>query len=253
MRYGAGFTPLAIAHRGGAGLALENTLEAFGRCYDLGIRYLETDIRLTADGVPVAVHDATLRRIFGQRAAIRRTRFAELPPEIPTIETVLRTFPDACFTIDVKDNALAQPLAEVIVAAGAGPRICVAGAWDGVLAGLARHVPGLSTAMGWRALCRFVASGRSGVLPSRRGLPRFAHVPLQLGRWPIFGDALISRAHGIGVRVLVWTVDEPATMHRLLDEGVDGIITDRPDLLREVLISRDQWPAPSETTSDLVS
>jgi glycerophosphoryl diester phosphodiesterase len=253
VRYGAAITPLAVAHRGGAGLALENTLDAFGRSYDLGIRYLETDVRLTADGIPVVFHDPSLSRIFGTRASIKRSLYAELPKEVPTLEAVLRAFPDACFTVDVKDEALVQPLSRVLNDNGAGGRICVAGAWDGVLAELARQVPDLCTAMGWRALCHFVASGKSRVLPSRRGLPQFVHVPLRLGRWPVFAENLITRAHGIGVRVLVWTVDDPATMHRLLDEGVDGIITDRPDLLREVLISRDQWPAPSSTTSDLVS
>jgi glycerophosphoryl diester phosphodiesterase len=245
VRYGAGSAPLAIAHRGGAGLAAENTLEAFGRSYALGVRYLETDIRLTADGVPVVFHDADLARVTGRPGAIRRTRREDLPPQIPTLEAALLAYPDACFTIDIKDDTAIAPLAEVLRRTDAAGRVCVAGAWDGVLAQLATEVgPELTTAMGWRALCHFVASGRSRMLPARRGLPQFAHIPLRLGRWPIFADGLLPRAHDIGVRVFVWTVEDPSTMNRLLDAGVDGIITDRPDLLREVLLARGQWTTP---------
>ena len=71
-------------------------------------------------------------------------------------------------------------------------------------------------------------------------------MPLRLGRMPVFVQRLVDGAHGIGVRVVVWTVDEPGAMHRVLDAGVDGVITDRPDLLREVLIARGQWlPVPA--------
>ena len=71
----------------------------------------------------------------------------------------------------------------------------------------------------------------------------FAHVPVRLGRVPVFADRVVHMAHDLGVRVVVWTVDDPALMHRLYDAGVDAVITDRPDLLREVLLARGQWPA----------
>lgn len=79
---------------------------------------------------------------------------------------------------------------------------------------------------------------------------RFAHLPVRLGRLPFLSPALVRRAHRLGVRVVVWTVDEPAAMHELLDMGVDGIITDRPDVLRSVLIGRGAWtPMRADSSS----
>jgi glycerophosphoryl diester phosphodiesterase len=78
----------------------------------------------------------------------------------------------------------------------------------------------------------------------RAGGGAFAHVPLRLGRLPVHSERVIARAHELGIRVVVWTVDDPATMRTLLDAGVDGIITDRPDVLRDVLVARGQWVRP---------
>jgi glycerophosphoryl diester phosphodiesterase len=102
----------------------------------------------------------------------------------------------------------------------------------------------LTTALSWRALTRLVTSSRPRRGPADPATGCYAHVPLRLGRLRVFGDDLVARAHDSGVKVVVWTVNEQATMHRLLDVGVDGIITDRPDLLREVLIRRGQWHVP---------
>jgi glycerophosphoryl diester phosphodiesterase len=235
---------MAIAHRGGGGLAAENTLAAFALSHALGVRYLETDVRLTRDGIPVLFHDADLR-LAGRRRALSTLEYHDLPLPIPTLEAALRCFPDAGFTIDIKDNQSIAQVAAVLQRTGAAHRICIGGAWDGTLAQLAREVgPDLSVAMGWRALVRLITCSHSRLPLLRRGRPAFAHVPLQIGRLPIFADRVLRRAHELGVRVIVWTVNEPPTMHRLLDAGVDGVITDRPDLLRDVLISRDQWAAP---------
>jgi glycerophosphoryl diester phosphodiesterase len=253
-RYGDWPSPLAIAHRGGAGLGPENTQEAFARSYALGVRYLETDVRLTADGVLIVFHDATLDRVTNGQGPVRRTSYTEVcrlrvdrRHRIPTLTDMLEAFPDACFTLDLKDQRAIEPLTNVLRQTGSAHRVCVAGAWDGWLQSLCEQVGGeLTTALGWRDLCTLVASARARIqLPRHRPNGTYAHVPLRLGMLPVFGDRLIDRAHRLGIRVIVWTVDEPAQMHRLLDAGVDGIITDRPDLLREVLVARGEWTAPS--------
>jgi glycerophosphoryl diester phosphodiesterase len=262
VRYGDGPTPLAIAHRGGAGLAAENTLEAFTRSYALGVRYLETDVRLTADGELVAFHDATLGRVTADRGLLRTRTLAELTRlrvlhggRVLPLAHLLAEFPNAYLTIDVKDPAAITPLARLLRESRSVHRVGVAAARGSWLAAL-RHQAGadLSTALSWRALARLARSSRA-VRPDGC---QFAHVPLRLGGLPIFTGEVLNRAHGAGLRVVVWTVNQPATMHRLLDVGVDGIITDRPDLLREVMIARGQWPTPdsygwSPTVSDLVS
>jgi len=157
---------------------------------------------------------------------------------------VLVAYPDACFTVDVKEGSAVAPLARILRATNAGHRVGVAGGW---LAGVRTEVgPELMTALGWRALAAFLAGA-----PQAAGAARFAHVPSRVVQ--VFGARLVARAQALGVRIIVWTVNDPAQMHRLLDLGMDGIITDRPDLLREVLVARDQWVAPSPTPSPTTS
>jgi glycerophosphoryl diester phosphodiesterase len=254
---GGGYAPsggvLAVAHRGGAGLAPENTLTAFGRSYALGLRYLETDVRVTADGVCVVVHDPDLARVTGTRLVVAGSRWREVRQTrvagtelVPRLEEALDAFPDARFTIDLKDPRAIGPLAAALRRCGATDRVCIAGSADRWLADVRAVLgPGVATAMGWESLARLAVAARVGAVPYGVVPAPFAHVPLRLGRLPVFVDRLVGLAHGLGSRVLVWTVDEPAQMHRLLDAGVDGIITDRPDLLREVMLARGNWQAPA--------
>lgn len=255
-RYGDQVGPLAIAHRGGMGLAPENTLAAFGRATALGLTHLETDVRTTRDGHLVCFHDATLARVTGHPgrvadldlADVRRLR-VDGTDQVPTLSEAMASFPRARFAIDLKDEATIGAMARLLRAnPGWAERTLVAGAWSGWLRRLRDEAPGVTTALGWRALTTLVACSRGGVRPPglRRGegtVGTFAHVPIRLGRLPVHSERVIARAHELGIRVVVWTVDDPATMRSLLDMGVDGIITDRPDVLREVLIGRGQWPS----------
>ena len=257
MSYGAETGPLAIAHRGGAGLAPENTLAAFARATALGLRYLETDLRPTSDGELVCFHDETVDRVTAARGrvAVRPLRGLKTLPvngiePIPSLVEALEAFPDARFTVDLKDESAITPLVRVLRRPGVAERVCVAGAWDGWLGHVQREVPATTTALGWRSLSALVACARAGVRPPRAlATGRFVHVPLRFWRMPVFGARLVDMAHDLGVGVVVWTVDDPAVMHRLLDLGVGGVITDRPDLLREVLIARGQWTPMPMTTS----
>ncbi|MPV88977.1 glycerophosphodiester phosphodiesterase [Georgenia ruanii] len=246
---------LAAAHRGGAALAPENTLAAFGLARGLGLTYLETDVRTTADGVPLAFHDATLDRVTSLRGAlagrtwaeVRHTRVLGREPVLP-LENLLAAWPDACVMIDVKEERAIRPTIAAIRRTGSAARVCVAGGWDTWLAAI-RHEcgPQLTTALGWRSLTALIACARTGTRPPAAvASGAFAHVAWRLGRLsvmarPRVAARLVQMAHDLGLRVITWTIDEPASIGRLLDDGVDGVITDRPDVLRDVLVARGEW------------
>lgn len=260
--YGSHPGPWAFAHRGGADLAPENTMAAFQRAVDLGLTYLETDVRTTADSVPLAFHDRTLDRVTGLRgpvaarpwSEIGRTRVLGREPVL-ALEDLLAAFPDACITIDVKEERAVAPTIAAIRRTRSAARVCVAGGWDGWLAAIREACgPELSGALGWRALTALIACARSGLRPSAAlATGAFAHVSWRYGRVPVLAEPrvaarLVQMAADLGLRVVAWTVNDAARTHRLLDDGVAGVISDRPDVLREVMVARGAWPP---RTSDL--
>ncbi|WP_240506302.1 glycerophosphodiester phosphodiesterase [Thermoactinospora rubra] len=246
--------PLAFAHRGGALEGAENTFPAFEWAVRLGYRYLETDAHATADGVLVAFHDHTLDRVTD-----RRGRIAELPysvvrqariggvHEIPLLEDLLGTWPEARFNIDVKEAAAILPLAEAIRRTNAYDRICLTSFSDERLArakaALGREV---CSALGPRGVATLRAAaatsgyGRLFARLSRAGIP-CAQIPLGFRGLRVTTHALVRTAHALGMHVHVWTINDPLRMEQLLDLGVDGIMTDNITGLREVLDRRGLW------------
>ncbi len=242
--YGAEAGVLAVAHRGGTALGAENTLEACERSLALGFRYLETDARMTADGVWVAFHDRTLRRVTGTRGRVADVTWADLrglrvhgTALVPRLEDLLGAWPDVRWVVDVKQPSALASLARLLRGPGIAHRVCLSGTWDARLDQARREVgPAVSTAVGWRSMATLLAGGAL----DPRGA-QFVHVPVRLaGRW-VPAPGLVRRAHDAGLRMLVWGVEETRDMHRLLDDGVDGVITDRPDTLREALVARGAW------------
>lgn len=249
---------LAFAHRGGPRLpgneGRENSLYAFGQAVALGYRYLETDVHVTRDGVLVAFHDEQLDRVTDQSgriadldfAALRQARIGGIDP-IPTLAEALDAFPQIRFNIDLKSPAAVRPLVDVLNRTRAHDRVCVTSFDNRTLAQF-RRLGGarIATGMGPRevAWTRFVP-----VLPQFLKAPGLAlQVPVHttvLGRRVrIVTAGLIAAAHASGRQVHVWTIDEAEEMHRLIDLGVDGIVSDQIDVLREVLIERDLWHVP---------
>ncbi|HZG05865.1 MAG TPA: glycerophosphodiester phosphodiesterase [Streptomyces sp.] len=240
--------PLAFAHRGGAAAGLENTHGAFARAVGLGYRYLETDVRATADGRLVAFHDATLDRVTdgsGPIAAlpwaeVRRARVGGSEP-VPLLAELLRAFPRARWNIDVKADAALAPLLAVLDEAGAWDRVCV-GAFDEGRVARARRLAGprLATSLGTRGVLGLrLRSYRLPGAVSRGAL--CAQVPARRGGVRVVDRAFVRHAHGRGLQVHVWTVNDPERMRALLDLGVDGIVTDRLGTLRTVLAERGAW------------
>lgn len=250
--YGTDPGPHAVAHRGGAALAPENTLRAFETALSWGLTYLETDVRTSADGVPLAFHDPLLDRVTDLRGpvsahpweTVRTARVLGAEPVL-ALEDLLGAFPEARFMIDVKDERSVRPTIDAVRRTGTAGRVCVAGGWDPWLAAIRRECgPALTTALGWRALTALITCARAGTRPPAAvATGAYAHVARRVGvlrlmERPAFARRLLAMAHDLGVRVVTWTVNDVAEMQRLLDQGVDGVITDRPDLLAGVMLGR---------------
>jgi glycerophosphoryl diester phosphodiesterase len=240
--------PLAFAHRGGASEAPENTMPAFEHAVALGYRYLETDAHVTADGVLVAFHDDRLDRVTDRTGTIAELPWAEVQKArvdgrepIPLLEDLLAAWPDVRINIDPKRDDVAEPLAAALLRTGSVDRVCVGAFSDKRIAKVKVLTgPGLCTSMGPREVARLVSASRGG--PGRGGiLSSCAQVPPSQGRLPLVTRRFVDTAHRFGVQVHVWTIDDRAEMVRLLDLGVDGIMTDRPHVLKDLLVERGDW------------
>ena len=240
--------PIAFAHRGGATDAPENTMPAFEHAVRLGYRYLETDAHVTADGVLVAFHDDRLDRVTDRTGVIAELPWSEVQQArvdgrepIPRLEDLLAAWPDVRVNIDPKQDGVAEPLAAAIVRTGSVDRVCVGAFSDRRIAVVKALVgPALCTSMGPREVAQLVAASR-GLPGGRRLRSPCAQVPPNQGRVALVTRRFVDTAHRLGVQVHVWTIDDRVEMARLLDLGVDGIMTDRPQVLKDLLDERDAW------------
>jgi glycerophosphoryl diester phosphodiesterase len=237
---------LAFAHRGGAGDLPENTMPAFARAAALGYRYFETDAHLTADGVVDAFHDDVLDRVTDGTGVISSLRWSEVSQArigghaIPRMDELLETFPDVRMNIDPKHDPVVGPLAELIVHLGAVERVGIGSFSDRRLAEMRRRCgPKLCTSLGPRGVARLKAAARG--LPVGRLPSPCAQVPRRARGVPVTDRRFIDAAHRRDMQVHVWTVDDAAEMDQLLDLGVDGLMTDRLEVLKEVLERRGLW------------
>ncbi|ESR23715.1 glycerophosphodiester phosphodiesterase [Lutibaculum baratangense] len=239
--------PIAFAHRGAHEGGEENTPAAFARAVELGYRYIETDVQASRDGVAVVFHDDTLERVMGAEGRIGDHGWDELSrlttpggERLMRLDDLLAAFPDTFFNLDAKVEASVEPMAEAIRRCGAVERVCI-GSFD---VRRTRRVLGL-------------LGGRACWSPSHGGVARLwlagfgvgsptlpfpvVQVPTHFRGIPVVTRRFVEAAHASGIHVHVWTVDREEEMRRLLDLGVDGLMTDRPSLLRQVLESRGQW------------
>lgn len=242
----------ALAHRGGFSPGvppeLENTLRAFTAARALGFHYLETDVHATRDGHLIAFHDDRLDRVTDATGLIAELPYAEVSrariagsEPIPILSDLLDALPDARFNIDIKHPGAITPLVETLRSHGAFDRVCV----------------GSFTTSSIRAF-RQATAGRVATAASPSEVAGFA-LPGVRRWWPLAADAfqmpmlvpgsrnrlltpgLIAAAHARGARVHVWTINDRATMERLLDLGVDGIVSDDLVMLKDAVTRRGLW------------
>jgi len=261
--------PVHVAHRGGAASYPEDTLYAFERAVtDDGTDLLELDVHTSADGVLVVHHDDEVDRTTDGSGPIHDLTLAEIQAldaahwfttdggqtyplrgtgvTIPTLEEVLTAFPDTPMSIEAKQVAppLVEELTDMVVAHDRVDSVMLASFDDATIEAMVELLPGAAVNFGENATRCVVfqhllqAGWGSCVNGDVLTLP-----PSSAGL-PVITDRLLESAHAQGIPVLAWTIDDPDEMEALLDQGVDGIMTDRPDLLREVIDDMDAGSGP---------
>ncbi len=252
--------PIPFAHRGGAAAGDENTMAAFERAVHAGYQFLETDVHATADGVPVVFHDDSLQRMFDRGGKIEDLSWSDVEslrsggsPVVPRLVDLVDALPDCRFNIDMKADSAVDPTIEAIWKLNARDRVLLASFSDRRIR-WARQVcgPRQATSMGQRETAALrigsvLGRGLAGFVP---GVPA-VQVPIRYAGVRVVDARFVRHAHRLGMQVHVWTVDDPGEINALLDLGVDGIMTDRLDVLRDVLQSRGRWPTgPAGPTAD---
>lgn len=252
--------PWLVAHRGGSALAPENTFVAFDRAVALGADVIETDVRRTRDGVVVIFHDEDTERLTGEPGTIEGRTLAEVQAldagyaftpdrgatfphraqevRIPTFGDALARYPAMRFNVDAKseDPRLAEALAAAIRAAGAEARCCVGSFSDAQAERLGRLLPGCPRYLPQEAATCHVLAAKAGRADAAcPGGYDLADLPHTMGDLVVVDAPVVAWFHARGIPVHVWTVDEEPAMRALLALGVDGLVTDRPDVLARVL------------------
>lgn len=251
--------PLVIAHRGGAGLWPENTLYAFERARSLGVDVIETDVHATADGELVIFHDDGLERTTDGAGRVGSLTLAQLKrldaayrfsPDggrsfplrgkgvtVPTLREVFEALPRMRFNIEPKQAApaIAAPLCRLIRERGMADRVLVASFSAGILAEFRSECPEVATSAATGEVASFLTLQSAGLAASYSPHMQALQVPEHAVAVRVLTRDFVEAAHGRGLRVHAWTVNAEGDMRRLVEMGVDGIMTDYPDRLLRVL------------------
>jgi len=254
-----GRRPLVIAHRGGAGLWPENTIYAFEHASELGVDVLELDVRATADGQLVVIHDERVERTTDGAGAVSALALAELKrldagfrwtPDggrtfplrgrglsVPTLAEVFERFPQARFNIEPKQQtpSVVAPLCRLLRERAMTNSVIVASFRAAVLDEFRAACPEVATSASTAEATRFLALYKTGLGDSYSPPMSALQVPEYAGGVQVLTGGFVAAAHRRGLEVHAWTINDAGDMRRLLGLGVDGIITDYPDRLLELL------------------
>jgi glycerophosphoryl diester phosphodiesterase len=237
--------PLVYAHRGGAALRPENTIEAFDHGLSLGADGLEFDVHLSRDGVVVIHHDTTLERTTSGRGRVADHTAAELAAlAVPTLADVLARYPAIALIVELKvDSAeLARRVIDLLRSAAAVDRTALGCFSSGALRAARAYEPSIRTGSS-REETRLALYKSWVGWPLGAPAYREFQVPERSGLTKIISPRFIDYAHKAKLLVKVWTVNEPDDMRRLIDWGVDALITDRPDLAVPIVRGVSRSPA----------
>lgn len=246
-----------IAHRGGAGLRPENTLEAFRHALDIGVDILEMDVRATADGELVVIHDADVRRTTDGAGAVSSLTLEEVKRldagyrwtadggstfpfrgrglSVPTLGEVLESFSGTRLVVEPKAEGLAEALCRAVREHAAAGRVLVASFRDSTMEEFRRACPEVGTSASSDEAFRFLAMQRTGVAAAFSPSMQALQIPERFGGLSVPTRDFVAAAHERNLKVHVWTINDAETMRRLVEAGVDGIMTDYPDRLLALL------------------
>lgn len=251
--------PLVIAHRGGAGISPENTLFAFKRAFDLGVDVLELDIHRTADGELVVIHDAKVDRTTDGLGAVAAMTLAEISKldagfrwtndggktfpfrgkdiKIPTLREVFEAFPDIKINIEPKfaTPSPVKPLCDLITEFKRTDKVIVGTFHNEVLEDFRQTCKGVATSASPSEVSFFLARYKLGLSEGYKPEMQVLQIPEKLGSLQIVTEGYITAAHARNLDVHVWTINDIEDMKRLIDIKVDGIMTNYPDRLLELL------------------
>ena len=225
--------PLVFAHRGGSTLAPENTIQAFADGLSLGADGIELDVHLSGDGVVVVHHDATVDRTTSGRGAVALLTAGELARlNVPSLADALEQFCDTRVIVELKVNSkqLARAVVEAVRKADAVERVCLGSFGLRALNAARGLAPAIATSASREEVRWALYQSWVRRFPSRARYAGF-QVPEFAGTTRVVSERFVELAHRAGLGVHVWTVDTEDDARRLLSWGVDGLITDRPDLI----------------------
>ncbi len=240
--------PRVLAHRGLALEAPENTLLAFLHAVNAGATHVETDVHGSADGVAMVSHDPDLSRVAGRAVAVGQLTATELRKValgsgqgFCSLAEALDAFPETRFNIDIKSADAIPGTIKAVRDARAVDRVLIGSFSDTRRLRTIRELPGVATSVSARGALPAVHAARAG---ATRLLSRIlsgvdaVQLPAKVAGAAVVTPRSIRTFHAVGVEVHIWTINEPADMDRLLDAGVDGIVTDRADLAVPLVAAR---------------
>ena len=228
------------AHRGGSMEAPENTIESFEYSIKIGSSYIETDVQLSSDGIPYIFHDDDLSRLFGKDIMFNSLHSNDINKlmlfekyKIPTLETALNTFPETFFQIDVKTDDVTKPAMKIIEETNSLDRVCIASFSSERLKLVGNLYPGVCLSMGPKEIIKlfFASFG----LYKKKIPGDCLQIPIYQYGIKLATNRFVKYVQSIGLKIHVWTINDEDTMLKLIDLGVDGIITDRPKTLKDLL------------------
>ena len=254
--------PLVIAHQGGDGIWPGDTLYAFEKAVAIGVDVLEMDAHITKDGQIVLMHDEEVDRTTDGTGLIEDMTLDELKQldaaykwsndgdktfpyratgiQVPTLEEVFQKFPQMRYVIEIKltQNPIDRPLCELIRKHNMQDKVMIASFHDEAMQNFRKTCPEIATSASRTEVRNFVLLGKaflSGLLAPQYQSIQPPYDPRESMNIPIMTERFIREAHAKNIKVEPWTVDDPELMKRYIEWGVDGIMTDRPDLMIEVL------------------